>query len=237
MIKVLIVEDDPMVLEINSSYLNQIQGYKLAGKVTSVKDALSFLEENEVDLILLDIYMPEQDGLTFLTHIRSSQKDIDVILITAASDKKSIHRAIQNGAVDYIIKPFRFERLKQALVKYKEHRRLLMDKTNINQEELDRLINNPNRVFTKVLPPKGLTKHTLREIWNYIQSKNGEEFSTEELVEVIGISRISIRKYLAFLEDINVLSSHLSYGNIGRPLTMYNCKVENEESVKPYIID
>lgn len=237
MIKVLIVEDDPMVLEINSSYLNQIQGYKLAGKVTSVKDALSFLEENEVDLILLDIYMPEQDGLTFLTHIRSSQKDIDVILITAASDKNSIHRAIQNGAVDYIIKPFRFERLKQALVKYKEHRRLLMDKTNINQEELDRLINNPNRVFTKVLPPKGLTKHTLREIWSYIESKNGEEFSTEELVEVIGISRISIRKYLAFLENINVLSSHLSYGNIGRPLTMYNCKVGNEESVKPYIVD
>lgn len=237
MIKVLIVEDDPMVLEINSSYLNQIQGYKLAGKVTSVKDALSFLEENEVDLILLDIYMPEQDGLTFLTHIRSSQKDIDVILITAASDKNSIHRAIQNGAVDYIIKPFRFERLKQALVKYKEHRRLLMDKTNINQEELDRLINNSNRVFTKVLPPKGLTKHTLREIWSYIESKNGEEFSTEELVEVIGISRISIRKYLAFLENINVLSSHLSYGNIGRPLTMYNCKVGNEESVKPYIVD
>ena len=237
MIKVLIVEDDPMVLEINSSYLNQIPGYKLAGKVTSVKDALSFLEKNEVDLILLDIYMPEQDGLSFLTQIRSAQKDIDVILITAASDKKSIHRAIQNGAVDYIIKPFRFERLKQALVKYKEHRRLLMDKTNINQEELDRLINNPNRVFTKVLPPKGLTKHTLREIWNYIESKKGEEFSTEELVEVIGISRISIRKYLAFLEDINVLTSHLSYGNIGRPLTMYNCKVENEESVKPYIVD
>ncbi len=236
MIKVLIVEDDPMVSEINKSYLSQIQGYELVGIASTVKEAVSFLELKKVDLILLDIYMPEQDGLTLLTHIRTLQKDIDVILITAASDKKSIHRAIQNGAVDYIIKPFRFERLKQALVKYREHHRIMKDNTKINQEELDRLLIDKSEEQSLATVPKGLTKHTLREIWSYIESKEGEEFSTEELVDVIGISRISIRKYLSFLEGIEVLSSHLSYGNIGRPLTMYKCKKGNEEAIKPYIL-
>lgn len=237
MIEVLIVEDDPMVLEINKSYLNDIPGYHVMGAVSSVQEALTFLKATLPDLILLDIFMPEQNGLDLLTTIRQQQLDIDVILITAASDMESIHKAIQNGAFDYIIKPFRFDRFKQAMLKYKEQTRVMKEENELSQEELDHLLLEKKGMVGEVILPKGLAKNTLKEIWRFINSKNGEEFTTEDLVEAVGISRISIRKYLTFLEQIDVLASSCSYGHIGRPLTIFQCKDACDRNVEPYLVN
>lgn len=237
MINVLIVEDDPMVSEINKSYLNDIEGFRLTGSVATVKEAKKFLEKHEVDLILLDIFMPEQNGLSLLTHVRQTQKDVDFILITAAKDIKSIHKAFQYGAVDYIIKPFRFERFNQALVKYREQNKVLHEGSQLSQEELDRLLIEKRTSTDSYMLPKGLTKNTLQQIWSYIKEKDGEEFTTEEIAEVIGLSRISIRKYLVFLEKNEVLTSYYNYGNIGRPITMFQCQHDKQRVVDMYLAD
>lgn len=236
-IDVLIVDDDPMVSEINKSYLEQVNGYHLKGTASSVKEAISFLEKNNVKLILLDIFMPETEGMQLLTKIREMQKDIDVIFITAASDVRTIHKAFQFGAVDYIIKPFRFDRFEQALFKYKKQTNLLRKDSKLSQEELDQLLLKKQETAALEMLPKGLSKNTLREIWNYIEQKNGLDFSTEELVKTIGISRISIRKYLSFLEKISVITSYCSYGNVGRPLTMFRCRQENARNIESYFTD
>jgi len=237
MIEVLIVEDDPMVSEINKSYLSEIPGYHVVGAVSSVGEALQFLKSHQPRLILLDIFMPEQNGLSLLTAIRQQQMDIDVILITAASDIESIHKAIQNGAFDYIIKPFRFDRFKQALLKYKEQSRVMKEEIELSQEELDHLLLEKRGIVGDVILPKGLAKNTLKEIWGYINSKDGEEFTTENLVDAVGISRISIRKYLTFLEQIDVLHSSCSYGHIGRPVTIFQCKDACDRNVEPYLLN
>ncbi|KMY43216.1 hypothetical protein AC622_02215 [Bacillus sp. FJAT-27916] len=237
MIEVLIVEDDPMVSEINKNYLRDIPGYHVMGAVSSVQEALQFLKTDLPDLILLDIFMPEQNGLALLTAIRQQQLDIDVILITAATDIESIHKAIQNGAFDYIIKPFRFDRFKQAMLKYKEQSRVMKEENELSQEELDHLLLEKRGMTGDVILPKGLAKNTLKEIWNFINSKNGDEFTTEDLVEAVGISRISIRKYLTFLEQIDVLTSSCSYGQIGRPLTLFQCKDACDRNVEPYLVN
>ncbi|MBD3107079.1 response regulator [Bacillus sp. AGMB 02131] len=237
MIEVLIVDDDPMVSEINKSYLEQVDGYHLKGTASSVKEAIRFIEKNTVKLILLDIFMPETEGIQLLIKIREMQKDIDVILITAASDMRTIHKAFQFGAVDYIIKPFRFDRFEEALIKYKKQTNLLLNDSKLSQEELDHLLLKKQEKAVQEMLPKGLSKNTLREIWNYIEQKKGLDFTTEELVNTIGISRISIRKYLSFLEKIDVISSYCSYGNVGRPLTMFRSRQESARNIEPYIGD
>lgn len=62
MIKVLIVEDDPMVAMLNTHYLEQVGGFELVQAVNSVKSAIEVLEESRIDLVLLDIFMPEETG-------------------------------------------------------------------------------------------------------------------------------------------------------------------------------
>lgn len=69
-IKVLIVEDDPMVAKFNRHYLEQVPGFEYAGWAATGDEARTMLEEQQVDLVLLDIYMPRVSGLQLLSALR-----------------------------------------------------------------------------------------------------------------------------------------------------------------------
>ena len=125
MTRILIVEDDPMVANLNSRLIQTMEGFELAGIASDAKEALSFLAENTVDLILLDIYMPGMNGLEMLSRVREMKCPVDVLVVSAARDSNSIQSALRNGAVDYLIKPFDFERLRQALQAYANRSRLI----------------------------------------------------------------------------------------------------------------
>ena len=74
----------------------------------------NFLKDHQVDLILLDVYMGKETGLDMLVELRKADDPVDVIVITAANDKESVQTALRYGAVDYLIKPFSFERFQDA---------------------------------------------------------------------------------------------------------------------------
>lgn len=237
MIRVLIVEDDPMVAALNKRYLQEVKGFSLAGAVHTVKAAMEFLAEDQVDLILLDVYMPGANGLELLRLIRENNIAADVILITAAADKEKIQSALRFGAVDYLIKPFEFERFQQALIHYKEKYHFFANSEVIGQEELDeRILNSDPKQVGESLDelPKGLTSTTLQAIVNVIKSKGAYQFSTDEIAEITLISRVSVRKYLKFLAHIGVLQESLTYG-IGRPVNLYRLKEENLGQVNRFI--
>lgn len=236
MIHVLIVEDDPMVCQVNSMYLNEIEGFQLAGTASSVTEAKKLIEKMDIHLLLLDIYMPGgEDGLTLLSYIRKKQLDLDVIIISAASDTNRIHRAIQNGAADYIIKPFQFDRFRNAMVSYRERKSLVSNQTVLSQKEVDKLFLDNRAAGEAAVLPKGLTQNTLEQILLIISRSEADGFSTEEIAEAAGISRISVRKYLSFLEKIDVVTSYISYGHIGRPLTRFCFVEENRLNAEPYL--
>ncbi|TKI25089.1 response regulator, partial [Bacillus mycoides] len=86
MIKVLIVEDDPMVAMLNKHYLEQVGGFELVHAVNSVKEAIEVIERSRVDFILLDIFMPEETGFELLMYIRNQEKEIDIMMISAVHD-------------------------------------------------------------------------------------------------------------------------------------------------------
>ena len=91
MYKVLIVEDDPMVAMINEQYVKKNKNFELVGKCSDGLSALEFLEHNEVDLIVLDVYMPHMDGFETLRGIRNKQIAVEAIMVTAANAYPAPH--------------------------------------------------------------------------------------------------------------------------------------------------
>ena len=230
MIKVIIVDDDPMVAEFNRRYVELVEGFKVEAIVHSANAALEILDTVDADLILLDIFMPGMNGLDLLVQLRQGGKGVDVIVITAACDKHSIKKALQFGAVDYIIKPFEFERLNAALTAYKSLASLMKEQDRVSQFELDQCVLYKEQPLSTQLP-KGIDRNTLTVTWQKINSLGQNLFSTEEMASYIGISRVSMRKYLEFLRQIGALKLELIYGTVGRPIYKYRCI----DSVNHYI--
>lgn len=236
MLKVLIVEDDPMVAKFNRIYLEKINGFEVVGVVHNVKDAWEVLKNNGIDLLLLDVYMPEETGLEMLVDLRRSGSNIDAIVITAANDNQSIKTALGYGAVDYLIKPFDFERFKESLVQYKKKFELMQDGQAVSQEELDSfLLRKEHSKFNPPELPKGLTGVTFATIAKQIIIWEKNIFSTAEIAEKTGISRVSIRKYLHYLVDMDYITVQVSYQTTGRPLHKYRLNSEIKEVMQSFI--
>lgn len=237
MIKVLIVEDDPMVAEINKRYLQDMKGFRLTGMVHTVKDAIDFLQKETVELILLDVYMPGDSGLVLLKYIREHHLEMDVILITAAGEKDKIQTALRLGAVDYLIKPFEFDRFQQALLKFQDKYMFFTNHSVLKQEDLDdRILSTEHTQMEEPIIdlPKGLTSSTLQVVVGVLKTKGTNPFSTDDISESTYISRVSVRKYLKFLTQIGVLKESLTYG-IGRPVYLYTLQVEKLNQVDMYL--
>ncbi|MCF6270480.1 MAG: response regulator [Melioribacteraceae bacterium] len=106
---ILIVDDDIKLCATLSEDLNEIGYY--THFVTNVDDALEYITTSNVNLILLDLKMPEKDGFYLLTHLKKMNSDIKIIVLTANADVESALKAAQLGVHDYILKPFKFDKL------------------------------------------------------------------------------------------------------------------------------
>ncbi|NOU95700.1 response regulator [Paenibacillus sp. LMG 31456] len=231
LMKVLLIEDDPMVQEVNKQFVERVRGFQVTGVASTGLEGMELLRKLEPDLVILDIFMPLQDGLETLTQIRRQQLSVDVMVISAANDQHTIGRMLQNGAVDYIIKPFKFERVKQALEQYRSMKGLLEKDGAVSQNELDRLLfgsDARNASNPRVIPdteatadqlPKGLQGITLKQITLFLLD-NPHPLSAEEVAEGVGIARVTARRYLDYLEKSGKVRLDLQYG-IGRPVNKY----------------
>lgn len=221
MIRVLIIEDDPMVAEINKTFLSKISGFTTIGTVNNGIDAWKFLEDhpNAVDLILLDVFMPKMDGFTFLKKLKNVHPNVDVIMITAAQTGKDVKKALNHGVVDYIIKPFTFDRMALSLNTYKNRIEILNASDSVEQSVLDRRIFQQKSTPSDALP-KGIDKNTLASV-KQIAAMQNKQFSTKELAGQLDISRISLKKYLNYLEEQGIIKSTLDYRAKGRPVQLY----------------
>ena len=101
--QILVVDDEPMVREVVVAYLAR-EGYSVAEAATG-KAALERIADSEPDLVVLDVMLPEVDGLSVLTEVRK-QGDTPVILLTARTEETDRVLGLELGADDYVIKPF-----------------------------------------------------------------------------------------------------------------------------------
>ncbi|MGP3591636.1 two-component system response regulator DcuR [Vagococcus sp. WN89Y] len=237
MINVLIVDDDAMVAELNRMYVSRLSGFQCCGTASTLRQAEEMINDpqNVIDLVLLDVYMQQDSGLDLLPVIRASGRATDVIMITSAADATTIQTSLHYGVVDYLIKPFQFPRFEEALTSWREKRKQMNAQSWYEQSDVDRLIHGgaPDVADTRRLP-KGLTAQTLRTICQWIDANPAMEFSTDELAAEVNISRVSCRKYLIWLAQINILYTTIHYGATGRPVYRYQLIAEQYNLLKQY---
>ena len=220
--KVLIIEDDPMVTMIHKEYFKRKEHNFGISHVTSLEDAKKFIENNEIDLIVLDNYLTDGQGIDFLPEL----KGFPIIMITAANDIQTVEAALSNGVVDYLVKPFTYERFSQAIDKVHDYVTLL-SKEKINQDLIDEYLNSGRVEEDEDSLPKGLSRITLKKVLEAIQQHN-EGFTTQQIADELDISRITIRKYLNHLVSINILSEDAEYYTSGRPVSVFTLIEQNK---------
>ncbi|OIJ13863.1 response regulator [Anaerobacillus arseniciselenatis] len=224
---VFIIEDDFRVANINKQFVEKVEGFQVIGSASTGKEAIDFLVETNVlpDLILLDIYIPDVEGLELMWSIRKKYQNIDIIMLTAAKEVQTIEEVLRGGILDYIIKPIDFNRLEQTLQRFVEKQEIFETKQELTQEELD----NVRVVSTSVIEkddkasklPKGIDRLTLEKVISILQESDKEGFTAIEVGNEIGASRSTARRYLEYLVAAEQVKAELIYGDVGRPERRY----------------
>ncbi|WP_181347209.1 response regulator [Thalassobacillus sp. CUG 92003] len=221
MINVLIAEDDFRIANIHERFLADIPGVALAGKALTGEETLRLLDEQSVDLLLLDIYMPDYLGTELIQETRRKQPELDIIVITAAQEKQFLEESLRKGVFNYLIKPVTLERFTEVLNDYKQRQSLLKSKDVIDQDVVDELFTT--QAGKQNLPeslPKGIDPITLSKVVSIIEGGN-QGWTAEEMGNKIGASRTTARRYLEYLVSIDKAEAEQEYGIVGRPERKY----------------
>lgn len=220
-ISVFIVEDDPMVLEVNKNFLDKMTGFTLIGEAQTCEDAYKQISKKKPNLVLLDIYLPDKPGIDLLQKLRNDRIPCDIIMITAARDTKTVQDVLRMGAFDYLIKPFRFERFQKALQNFYTTVKKINTSSNVKQEDLDDWFGHTQESLLSL--PKGLNDITMKQIVDGLIETNGP-ITSEQLAQNVGMARVTVRKYLDFLANKGKVHIDLKYGTVGRPTKYYSFK-------------
>lgn len=220
MYKVLIVEDDPMVAMINEQYIRRNKQFVVVGKCKDGKSALEFIDDNEVDLIILDVFMPYADGFETLRQIRKNKISVDVIMVTAANDRESLEEALHLGIIDYLVKPFTFDRFRMALDKFIAHTDALKDLDKLNQKNIDFIIDN-TRKKSEELYPKGIQEKTLHTIIEHLNENKGVWLTGDDIAGKVGLTGVTVRRYMNYLAENGTVIVEMNYETGGRPCMLY----------------
>ena len=218
--RVLIVEDDPMVAMINEQFIKKDRNFRIVGKCTDGIEALQFLEEHGADLLVMDVYMPQMDGFETLREIRSRQIPVEVIMVTAANDANSLEQALHLGVLDYLVKPFTFDRFSLALGKYLSQSRAVRATGALDQSAIDHIMENTKRNKEEIFP-KGIQEKTLHIIMDYLKGNPGKWFTGEEIAEHTGFTAVTIRRYMNYLDQAGHVVGRMNYETGGRPCMEY----------------
>lgn len=223
MIKTVIVEDDRMVAAINNQFALKTPGVQVIATFYNGKDALAFLKETKVDLLLLDLYMPEYSGLELLTDLRRQNLNIDVIMITAANDIVHIEQALHLGIIDYLIKPFQYERFSIAMDKFLLRKKVMENGLEFTQKDIDQLIHlsRPSSKSKNMELQKGIQRNTLESIRTSLNKHPNAYLTSEQIAEETGLSKVTVRRYMNFLIEQNEIISRIDYETGGRPRVEY----------------
>jgi response regulator of citrate/malate metabolism len=217
--RVLVVEDEPVTAEANRTYVDRTPGFTTAAVAATGAAALDALARVPVDLVLLDMNLPDTHGIELCRRIRAAGADVDVLAVTAARELTVVRAAAAHGVVGYLLKPFTYPALRDRLRGYAEYReRLAHGGAAAGQSEIDRVLGAVRPSGPPPLP-KGMGRETLDAVVAAVRGSDG--LSAAETAELIGASRITARRYLEYLADAGLVDRSPRYGGAGRPELEY----------------
>ncbi|WP_102191884.1 response regulator [Microbacterium aurantiacum] len=223
MIRTLLVDDDLLTLELHRDYIDRLDGFTVAGECTGARAALTAVLdqaiERPIDLVLLDMTMPDGSGLDVLRTLRARSAAVDVIAITGVRDAEVVRQMAALGVFQYLVKPFTFATFRERLEQYRAY--LAQSHSTdgeATQAEIDALL-GAARPTGSIPVPKGLSPASLESITAAMRSSDA--LSASEVGEILGMSRVAARRYLEHLVAEGTLRRTARYGARGRPETEY----------------
>ena len=141
-------------------------------------------------------------------------------MVTAANDRASLEEALHLGVVDYLVKPFTYDRFRIALDKYVSQVAALKDLDTLNQKNIDFIIENAHKK-SEELYPKGIQEKTLQTILDEMKKNPSKWMTGDEIAERIGLTGVTVRRYLNHLTEKGILFSEINYETGGRPCMRY----------------
>ncbi|GAB2642078.1 response regulator [Nocardia goodfellowii] len=226
MIRVLIVEDEPLIAEAHRAYVTRIEGFTPVGIAHTGRDAMraaaeAAAEGTPIDLVLMDIGLPDTSGLEVAAALSGLAPRPDVIAITSARDLTMVRTAVSHGVVLYLLKPFTFAAFREKLERYREFRTALpAGESAITQNDIDRALSALRTTDQRASAPKGVAPQTLEEISRVVRDAT-EGMTAADTATSIGVSRITAWRYLEKLADDGLVLRRSDYGRAGRPKTRY----------------
>ena len=215
MVRVLIVEKDSMVAAINKQFTEATKGFRVMACVSDGKEALAFLDQHPVDLVILALLLPGEGGLAVLQALRRQARPVDVIAVTGADDVDTVSQVLRQGVIAYLAKPFEFSRFQAVLESYREFWLKLQRQSRLTQQDIDGVC-CVGKVKTSALP-KNFNQQTLFLSLQYL-AEQGEPLSADEAADGVGLSRTTARRYLEYCQETGRVERVVQYLAVGRPV-------------------
>lgn len=206
-LRVLVVDDDFRVAGLHGDAVDAVPGFRALEPARSVAAARSAIAEQRPDLVLVDNYLPDGEGVELVRSI-----DVDAIVLSAAADAETVRRALRAGAVGYLIKPFEARALRERLERYARYRNVL-DAVELEQDDVDRALSIVHG------GPATTTRSATEQM--ILTTLGSREASAGEIAAECGISRATAQRHLATMAGRGVVEVRLRYGSTGRPEHRY----------------
>jgi response regulator of citrate/malate metabolism len=220
-IGVLVVEDEPVAADAHRAYLERIPGFVVRAVVHDGAGAIRLLGDpsSAVDLVLLDMHLPDLHGLEVVRAMRTAGHRADVIAVTSARDLEVVRAAVSQGVVQYLLKPFTFAALRDKLERYAAYRHQLEGDVASGQHEVDRALATLRGIDPSSLP-KGMSLESMDAVVGVLRPSEAS-LSAAEVASAVGASRVTARRYLEHLADSALVVRRSRYGGTGRPEVEY----------------
>lgn len=219
-LRVLVVEDEPVAREAHAAYVGRVPGFTVAASVGAAHEALRLLQTAAVDLVLLDMSLPDGHGLDVVRSMRAGGHRADVIAVTSARDLDVVRSAVSLGVVQYVLKPFVFATLRDRLTAYRSYRDQLVRADQLTtQAEVDEVL-AVARPSAPAALPKGMGEQLLSAVSRVLRDAPAG-LSASELAEAVGVSRVTARRYAEHLCEGRLAQRTQRYAGAGRPEVEY----------------
>jgi response regulator of citrate/malate metabolism len=225
-ISVLIVEDEPLIAEAHRTYLGRLSGFSVAGVAHTARDAMRAASEaaatdTPIDLVLLDIGLPDANGIALASAMSGLRPAPDIIAITSERDLEMVRAAVGHGALAYLLKPFTFAAFRDRMERYRRYREALPAGTDAaSQAEVDRALAEMRAGTDRAAAPKGAAPGTNDEIARAVRD-SADGITADEVAKRVGVSRVTAWRYLERLAEEGTVTRQTDYGKAGRPKTRY----------------
>lgn len=221
MISVLVVDDDFMVARVHRGFVEAVTGFEVVEVAHSGEAALAAVKALRPDLVLLDIHLPDVNGLDLLPTLRVVHPDLDAIVISAANEVETVRRALRGGIVHYLLKPFSAADLRESLEHYQRTYRRLDREDEAEQQDVDRVFRHKTGSASAAERlPKRLSPETA-DLVEQVLRASVTDLSASECADAVGLARVSVRRYLEHFVTVGRADVRLRYGGVGRPERRY----------------